>query len=300
MTHVSGTQLTLTHGDQVATLATVGAALRAYTVGGRDVVVPFDADEIAPAFHGMVLAPWPNRLRDGQYSFGGLDLQVALTEPARGTALHGLVCWEDWTVTTSGESSATLSLDLPASPGYPFQLALETTYALSDEGLTITTVARNRGNAPLPYGVGFHPWFAPGGTPLDECTLQLNAASRVTVDERLLPADVVPVDGDFDLREPRALPGVAFDDAWVDPILDADGRSWARLGWADGSTVEIWADSEAKAWQICTGDEVPGVRRAGVAIEPMSCIADAFRTGEHLVTIEPGATHTLAWGMRLR
>ncbi len=299
MRTLSGSQVTISHGDQVAIVATVGAALREYAVGGRDVIVPFGEDEIAPAFHGMVLAPWPNRLRDGQYAFGGRELQVAVSEPGRGTALHGLVCWAEWRVEASSDDAVTLRLDLPASPGYPFLLSLATTYALSDDGLTITTVARNDGTEPLPYGVGFHPWFAPGGTPLDECTLQLGAASRVTVDERLLPTGAVPVDGDFDIREPRSLRGVAFDDAWADPLLDADGRSWARLGWADGSTVEIWADSEAAAWQICTGDEVEGVRRAGVAIEPMSCIADAFRTGDHLIVIEPGDTHELAWGMRL-
>ncbi|WP_062464696.1 aldose 1-epimerase family protein [Demequina soli] len=299
MTHLSGSQITLTHGDQVATIASVGAALREYTVGGRDVVVPYAADQLAPAFSGMVLAPWPNRLRDGRYTFAGADLQVPVSEPDRATALHGLVSWADWTVESSSADAVTLTFALAASPGYPFQLVLATTYALTDGGLTITTVARNEGTAALPYGVGFHPWFAPGGTPVDECTLQLGAASRVTVDERLLPTGTVPVDGDFDLREVRPLRGVAFDDAWVDPITDADGRSWARLGWADGSTIEIWADSEATAWQVCTGDQVPGVYRAGVAIEPMSCIADAFRTGERLITLEPGAEHTLAWGMRL-
>ncbi|WP_062292424.1 aldose 1-epimerase family protein [Demequina phytophila] len=299
MSHVSGDQITIAHGDAVATIATVGAALREHAVGGRDVVVPFGADEIAPAYHGMVLAPWPNRLRDGRYAFGGRDLQVPLSEPGRGVALHGLVCWDRWEVAESTSSSVTLALDLPASPGYPFQLSLATSYSLAADGLTITTTARNTGAEPLPYGVGFHPWFAPGGTPLDECTLQLDAASRVTVDERLLPASEIPVDGDYDLREARSLRGVAFDDAWVDPILDADRRSWARLGWADGTSVGIWADSEATAWQVCTGDEVPGVRRAGVAIEPMSCIADAFRTGERLVTLDPGTSHTLAWGITL-
>ncbi|WP_062381506.1 aldose 1-epimerase family protein [Demequina pelophila] len=299
MTSRSGQQTTITHGDQVATVATIGAALREFTVDGTDVVVPFGADEIAPAFHGMVLAPWPNRLRDGQYEFGGRALQVAVTEPDRGTSLHGLVCWQEWTVAEATDASVTLTLDLPASPGYPFQLALATTYALSEDGLTITTEARNAGSEPLPYGVGFHPWFAPGGA-LDDCTLQLDASTRVAVDERLLPAEELPVDGDYDLREARSLKGVALDDAWVDPILDADGRSWARLGRPDGSTVEIWADSEATAWQVCTGDHVPGVRRAGVAIEPMSCIADAFRTGERLITIKPGSTHALVWGIRVR
>lgn len=295
----TGQQTTLTHGDQRATIAALGAALREYTVGGRDVVLPFAEDELPPAFHGMVLAPWPNRLRDGQYSFNGQDLQVPISEPARGTALHGLACWQEWQVESATDSAVTLTLDLAPSPGYPFALALATTYALGDDGLTITTEARNDGADPLPYGVGFHPWFAPGDTELDQCTLQLDAASRITVDERLLPVIDAPVDGDFDLRTRRPLEGIAFDDAWVDPIADDEGRSWCRLGWAEGSTVEIWADAEAKAWQICTGDEVPGVRRAGIAIEPMSCIADAFRTGERLITLEPGDTHALAWGMRL-
>ena len=296
---MTGQQTTLTHGDQRATIAALGAALREYTVAGRDVVLPFDADELPAAYHGMVLAPWPNRLRDGQYTFEDVDLQVPVSEPARGTALHGLVCWVEWRVASVSETAVTLTLDLASSPGYPFRLALATTYELGEDGLTITTVARNDGAEALPYGVGFHPWFAPGGTALDACTLQLDAASRVTVDERLLPTGEVPVDGDFDLREPRSLEGIAFDDAWVDPIADDEGRSWCRLGWADGSTVEIWADTQATAWQICTGDEVPGVRRAGVAIEPMSCIADAFRTGERLVTLKPGESHALTWGMRL-
>lgn len=299
MRTLTGQQTTLSHGDQRATIAALGAALREYTVGGRDVVLPFAADELPAAFHGMVLAPWPNRLRDGQYTFDGQDLQVPVSEPDRGTALHGLVSWQEWTVESQSESEVTLTLDLAPSPGYPFRLALATTYALGEDGLTITTQARNDGATALPYGVGFHPWFSPGGSDLDHCTLQLGAASRVTVDDRLLPVMDAPVDGDFDLRSPRPLEGIAFDDAWVDPIADAEGKSWCRLWWTDGSVIEIWADAAATAWQICTGDEVSGVKRAGIAIEPMSCIADAFRTGERLVTLEPGDDHTLTWGMRL-
>ncbi|WP_084079535.1 aldose 1-epimerase family protein [Demequina sp. NBRC 110057] len=296
---LTGQQITLTHGDQVATLASLGAALRIYTVGGRDVVLPYGEDEFPPAFAGMVLAPWPNRLRDGQYTFAGEELQVPVSEPDRGTALHGLASFQYWTVESVADASVTFTLDLAPSPGYPFQLALATTYTLSDAGLAITTEARNVGATALPYGVGFHPWFAPGGTELDACTLQLTAGQNVTVDERLLPTGAVDVSGTFDIREARSLAGVGFDDAWVAPSQDGEGRSWARLGWADGSTVEIWADSEAKAWQICTGDHVDSIRRAGVAIEPMSCIADAFRTGDDLITLEPGASHSLTWGVRL-
>ena len=40
---------------------------------GRDVVVPFGADEINPVFNCAVLIPWPNRLRDGAYEYGGVE-----------------------------------------------------------------------------------------------------------------------------------------------------------------------------------------------------------------------------------
>jgi aldose 1-epimerase len=301
MSLLSGTQVRLSRGAQRATLATVGAALREYSVGGSDVVVPFGEDEVAPAFHGMVLAPWPNRLTDGRYSFAGRDLQLAITEPARSTALHGLSCWDDWTVADASTEAATLVLDLPASPGYPFSLRVSVTYALGDDGLTITTTALNTGATALPYGVGFHPWISPGAGSLDACALELGANTLVTVDDRLLPTGTTPVSGAMDYREPRTLNGSDLDDAFVDPLRDADGRSWARVARSDGSTVAIWMDDAAKAWQVCTGNHVSpaSAQRTGVAIEPMSCIADAFRTGDMLVTLEPGESHTLEWGMAL-
>ncbi len=311
MNLLSGTQVHLVHGSQTATLATVGAALREYTVGGADVIVPFAADQVAPAFHGMVLAPWPNRLADGRYTFDGQELQLPVTEPARGTALHGLSCWDDWTVSEASADAATLVLDMPASPGYPFSLRVSVTYALTDAGLTITTTALNTGAVALPYGVGFHPWISPGigsldagsldAGSLDDCTLQLDADALVTVDDRLLPLGTTPVAGHMDYREPRTLAGSDLDDAFVNPIRDADGLSWARLVRGDSSTVAIWMDGAAKAWQVCTGNHVgpASAQRSGIAIEPMSCIADAFRTGDDLVTLRPGESHILTWGMAL-
>lgn len=301
MSPLSGTQVHLSRGDHRVALASIGASLRSYTVNGSPIVVPFAEDEVAPAFHGMVLAPWPNRLADGQYAFGGRALQVPITEPARNTALHGLACWDDWSITEQGDHAAELSLDLPAQPGYPFALTVTVRYELVEGGLTITTTARNGGSEALPYGVGFHPWFSPGAGSLDDCTLQLDAGEIVTVDQRLLPTGTAPVAGDADFRAPKTLAGTDLDDAWVGAIRDPQGRSGARLTRGDGVTVGIWMDDAGKAWQVCTGNHVgtPEQQRSGVAIEPMSCIADAFRTGNDLVTLEPGETHTLSWGIEV-
>ncbi len=305
---LSGHQIHLRLDDQHAVVTDVGAKVRAYAVGGRDVVTPFGEDEPAPAGHGAVLAPWPNRVRDGRWTWEGEELQLDVSEPQRDTALHGLVMWQRWAVEellrsddAADPHGVRLTVRLAPSPGYPFDLRLRVTYRLTADGLVVEASATNLGARTAPYGIGFHPWLSPGPGSLDECTVQLDATTRVTVDDRLLPTGTEPASGPFDLRAPRSAHGLDLDDAFVDVLRDADGLSWARLTGADGRTAAVWMDESLGCWQLCTGDHIDAVpyRRTGLAAEPMTCIADAFRTGERLVHLAPGETHTVRWGMRL-
>ena len=224
------------------------------------------------------------------------------------TALHGLVMWQRWSVeprsttprTRTGRPSPS-RLRLAPSGGYPFDLLLSTTYRLTATGLHVQTTATNLGTATAPYGVGFHPWLSPGDGSIDECTLRLDAATRVLVDDRLLPVGTEPVSGAYDLREPRPVRGLDLDDAYVDVLRDEDGLSWMRLTGADGRTAAVWMDESMDTWQVCTGDHLGAAEwcRTGVAAEPMSCLADAFRTGDRLVRLEPGASHEVTWGLAL-
>ena len=201
----SGTQVRIAHGEHAATITEVGAAVREYAVGGRPVFTPFAEDEVAPAFNGAVLLPWPNRLRDGAYEVDGTAYQVPVSEPDRGTALHGLACWQRWVVVEHAASAATLELHLPPSPGYPFDLATRVTYSLDDAGLRVHVRTTNVGAATAPYGIGFHPWLSADGANLDECTLRLDAATRVTTDERLLPTGTEPAASPTDVEVACAL-----------------------------------------------------------------------------------------------
>jgi aldose 1-epimerase len=300
----SGRQHLLAHGEHRATIAEVGASVRTYAVGGRDVVLPFDEGDLAPAFSGAVLAPWPNRLRDGQYTWDGTEYQVPVTEPDRMTALHGLVAQVRFDEVASeqgpdGTTSVTLRHETVPTPGYPWSLRIDVTYALSDAGLRVQVAATNLEATAAPYGIGFHPWLSPGDAAVDACTLRVDATSQVTVDDRLLPTGTRPLSGAEDRTTPQPLAGVALDDAFVDVTRDADGLSWIVLGSTDGRGAAMWMDDSMDTWQVCTGDGIPRITRRGVAAEPMSCIADAFRTGERVVRLEPGDTHTVTWGMTL-
>ncbi|QAY63299.1 aldose epimerase [Xylanimonas allomyrinae] len=295
----SGTQHVISHGQHRAVVAEVGAMVREYTVGGRDVFVPFAQDEVAPVFNGAVLLPWPNRLRDGAYAVDGTRYELAQSEPERGNALHGLACWVRWSLVEATTDAVTLELALPAQKGWPFQLVSQARYSLSDAGLDVTLTTRNVGAGTAPYGVGFHPWLSPGGASLDACTVRLDATTHVTVDERLLPTGTEPVAGAFDLRTERSLAGLDLDDAWVDVTRDGDGLSWCRLGCPDGRTPAVWMDASMETWQVCSANHIPHFPRAGLAAEPMSCVADAFNTGERLVRLAPGERHVVRWGATL-
>lgn len=303
---LSGRQIELVLGDQEATITDVGAKVRRYAVGGRDVFTPFPAEVPAPAGHGAVLAPWPNRIRDGRYAFDGVEHQLDLSEPALSNALHGLVMWQRWTeVPVEGPPARgeAVALEVRISPGagYPFDLLLTVTYRLTAAGLHVQAVATNLGEHTAPYGIGFHPWLSPGDASLDECTMRLDASTRVLVDDRLLPVGTAPVSGDDDLRTPRSMSGLDLDDAFVEVLRDDEGLSWVHLTGPDGRTAAVWMDESMDTWQVCSGDHLAVVdwRRTGLAAEPMSCIADAFRTGDRLVRLEPGTSHEVTWGATL-
>src|SRR5688500_11551933 len=93
----SGRQYRIMAGDYEAVVTQVGAGLRECTLAGRAVLDGYDESVRAPDGRGQVLAPFPNRIADGRYTFDGHTCQVALDEPERGNAIHGMVRWLDWT-----------------------------------------------------------------------------------------------------------------------------------------------------------------------------------------------------------
>jgi aldose 1-epimerase len=298
----TGEQHVLRAGDAEAVVVEVGGGLRTYRAGGRDVVDGFDAGEMAPDVRGHVLAPWPNRLRDGEWSWEGTPLHTPVTEPERGTAIHGLVRHVAWRLLARSADSVVLEHLLHPQPGYPFALRLQVGYELSADGLRVTTTATNEGDADLPYGEGHHPYLAAGpGLRVDDCTLTLPAATRLLTDDRLLPTGTEPVEGTpFDLRGGRPVGGLVVDDCFTDLARDADGTAEVRLVRPDGSGAAVWMDASYGYLQVFTGDvvEPPSRRRQGLAVEPMTCPPDAFRSGEALVRLAPGESTTGTWGIR--
>jgi aldose 1-epimerase len=295
----SGEQLALVDGDLCATVVEVGAGLRTFAVGERQILDGYSEDEMCPSGRGQVLLPWPNRIQDGAYSFGGQDQQLPLTEPEARNAIHGLVRWEAWTVRERTAERVVLAHVLHPQPGYPFTLDLEVDYALSADGLIVRTRATNLGTDACPFGAGNHPYLRAGGGLVDDLVLRLPASTVLDGDARGIPTGSASVEErGLDFRKPRAIGDTVLDHAFGGLERDADGIVRVELhDPGSGDRVVLWADEAYGYLQVFTGDPLPDVARRSLAVEPMTCPPNAFRTGEALVRLEPGASWTGAWGI---
>lgn len=298
----SGRQLRIAAHGYEAVIASVGASLRTLTLDGRDLVVPFEADEVRPGYRGTTLAPWPNRIVDGRYTFGGVEHQLPLTEPARGQALHGLLSWAEFSDRVVEDDRVVLAAVIEPQSGYPFRVEVETEYRLDSGGLTQTVTARNFGADAAPWGTGPHPYLVAGPGRVDDWTFTLPASEVLTVTpDRLSPVSVESVaeHPEWDFRAPRAIGDVFIDHAFTG-LSRFDGVAEVRLAATDGTGVAMTWDDRCPWVQVHTADN-PGqdaIHRIGLAVEPMTCPPDAFNSAVDLVVLEPGDTHSASWTIR--
>ncbi len=291
----SGAQFQLTSGDQEATVVEVGGGLRTYAVGGVDVLDGYGEDEMASGGRGQHLLPWPNRIRDGRYTFDGADLQLALTEPARHNASHGLVRWANWAATVEEADRVVMELVLHPQPGYPFSVGLSTEYRLGPGGLSVATTATNLGDRRCPYGAGSHPYLTVGTDRVDEAVLHVPAGTRLDSDDRGIPVGAIAVGGTpYDFGQARVIGDLVVDNAYTD--LTGDQAVLAAPG--DGRRVTLWWDAAYRWVMVFTGDTLdPARRRRSLAVEPMTCAPNAFVTGDGLRVLEPDERWTTTWGI---
>lgn len=298
----TGEQWHLRTGSDELTVVEVGGGLRSWSRDGVEILAGFDADAACTSGRGQQLIPWPNRIRDGRYTFDGVERQLPLSEVALGNASHGLVRWAPWRLVEQTDASITVGHRLFLQPGWDWHLESTTTYAVAQDGLTVTVRVTNIGGTTAPFGYGAHPYVATGDAPVGEVEVAVPGASYVEVDDRLLPVRTSPVAGsDADFRERKALGTHRLDTAYTD-LEVVDGRWTVTVATPGRQVVDVWAEASTLPWaQVFSGKaEADQSGEHGIAVEAMSCPADAFNSGDSLVRIAPGETWTGTWGISPR
>lgn len=293
----SGEQYQISGGGHVATVTEVGATLRTLHRDGVELIKGFGAEEPVTKARGQQLLPWPNRIRDGRWTWQGQDLQLPLSEVPRATAIHGLVRWLPWELVDHQSDHVTQRVLLRPQEGWPATMEAILTHRVDQDGLTVDLVVANPGPRDLPFGYGAHPYLTAGESDVNDVELTIPAARHLVVDaERLLPIAIEEVSAGQDLRGGRMVSTVQLDTAFTG-LETEQGRWTARLRHGDRLT-EMWAD-EVFGWiQVFTG---AGLVDSGIAVEPMTCGPDAFNPGpthDGLIVLKPGQRFSGSWGIR--
>lgn len=279
-----------------AAIDPVGAGLHGLRIRDRD-VMPLDTEFARTRwFSGHTLAPWPNRMRDGHWTYEGATLS-APTNDGMGNALHGLVAQREFEVVRHEADSITLECTLGADPVYPFAVRVRVTYSVDESGLTCSFGGVNESEQRVPFAVGTHPFF-----PFDdECTLTINAAHAFEVDERLLPTGKLLDLSPWNAQPGQPLPMATFnvDDCFTGLARDERGIAHTLITYADGAVTDVWQDAALPYTVIFTtrAFKWSDGGTCAIAIEPQTVPTNAFNSGIDLTWLAPGEESFVRWGV---
>jgi aldose 1-epimerase len=254
--------------------------------------------EVPATVKGNLLFPFPNRINEGKYVFGGEKHQLPINEVTRGHALHGLLYKADFEVVAQGASAtgAFLILEYEAdgkAEGYPFKYLIDLDFRLKDDGFSCKVVVQNLEEKEIPVGMGYHPTFKLGGR-IDEMLLKLPIHSQLELDSRMIPTgnelafdkylEFTRIESDslnhaFHVDEENALAVTQL----YDPKQNASLVVWQYTGSNQFNYLQIYTPAS----------------REGLAIEPMTCAPNAFNNGKGLILLQPDETVEATFGVRV-
>jgi aldose 1-epimerase len=236
----------------------LGGALTAFEFAGRPVFrrTPPGATDAAET-SAFVLAPFPNRIAQARFVFGGRVIALA-PDPAGGAhALHGGAWRRPWTVERTGP--AELRMATSDLGDWPWACRVVQDVRLRPDGLDVDVSLINLDATPMPAGLGWHPAFAAR----DVCRIQLDCGMYYPTSDDLPTA-------------PRALePHWTFadgvDGAALAPI-DHCLRDWS------GAAELVWPDRKIRLTaRGCPFLQVYAPTHGSfVCLEPQTCAPDAF------------------------
>jgi aldose 1-epimerase len=220
-----------------------------------------------------ILFPFPNRIRDGRFNWGGKTRQLPLNDSTGKNAIHGFSVNAAWQP-TANDATLTGRLDLPGDAAlWPSAATLVVEYQLSSNVLQVTARVTSHAET-LPFGLGYHPYFSVAPFGGDAALVVLAAEQMWELQDNLPTGRRVPPRPDKDMRAGLPFASLALDDAYTNltPKPATNGLGW--IGGLrhpqHGRHLDLFVSPAFREVVAFT----PPHRRA-VCLEPYTCTTDA-------------------------
>lgn len=224
-----------------------------------------------------ILFPFPNRIRDGRFSYRGAEYHVPPPDWFPQT-IHGFCLDRPWKVlelsTEQVVGEFLLSRDAPDRfRQWPADARLTVTYRVLPQRLRADFVVENPDQVPLPWGLGTHPYFRlplSGKGLLTSSILQANATRAWELDQCYPTGAQSDVPADKDLRPGWRYGSTWLDDAYTGVTQQADAIIQTISDTASGWQVTQRCSKEFRELVVFTPRD-----RSVICVEPYTCVTDA-------------------------
>lgn len=226
------------------------------------------------------LVPWSNRIHPDGFVFGGRAVTPAPNRPGEPCPIHGDGWQHPWRVGAQSGNGVSLTLDRRDAPfSSPFSYVAQLRYMLTEAALNVTLEVTNTGSAPLPFGLGLHPWFERRAG----VTLRARSAGTWASGPLGLPGDEIALPPEWNFATPQALP-----QGHVDHVFCGwDGR--AEIRWPDAEVqLTVQADMGYYVLYAPSGADFFCFEPVDHAINAHNLPGGALRHG--LTSLAPGRT----------
>jgi aldose 1-epimerase len=263
-------------------------------------------------FHGAkptrsgipILFPFPNRICAGRFAWAGREYRLPLNDSTENNAIHGFACRRPWRVVAEGceADSAWVtgefrgSLDAPECKDlWPADYQIRITIRLRERALEISAVVSNPDQVPLPFGLGYHPYFQvpPRSGEALEGFFVSAAPDRLWLLKDSLPTgEIRAVDAGRDLRAPRRFVDLDLDDVLRAPREDSrESILWRGSVWEEEGKVELLRVETSAGFGELVVFTPP--HRKAICLEPYTCTTDAINLQQQgidagLMVLAPG------------
>jgi aldose 1-epimerase len=160
------------------------------------------------------LVPYVNRIRAGRFTFRGRTVELAPNMVGDPSPLHGQGWLNPWTVESASAAEAVLGFTHSAGE-WPWDYEARQQFSLDARRLSVRLSCRNLSEAPMPCGLGQHPYFECG----PDTRIDAQLTHVWTTDENVLPVAKIPAEGRFALED-RLVCGQGLDHGF---------RGWSGL-----------------------------------------------------------------------
>lgn len=264
-----------------------GGRLSNLMLNDIELLANFDPSTYKDNYASSILFPFVNRIKDGKFTFDGVDYVLNCNEVGKNNALHGLVYDKNFTHIDSDLTSIYGSVKLQYKydgtyEGFPFKFDMLLTYKLDEHNVSLSVEVSNTGDGALPFTLGWHPYFISKN--LNKSTLNFEASTKFLFDEQQIITGKRPLD----IEMPFQLKDVILDDGYT---LESNRIEFSTPEYG----MNISSTSKQNYLQLYT----PSTLNV-IAIEPMTGAADSFNNKIGLQILNPGATHNVTWTIALK